>query len=156
MDETTRDELRRLLTSERVLTLAVLVGGRPYTGLLAYALKPDFSAAFIHASALARHTEGLSEGAPFSVLIHATDNPSADPLQLPRFSAQGSVHVCESGSPGYDENKAIFIQRFPDSEMMFDFGDFKLYELGFAEARFVPGFARALDVSRSDLLKLAA
>jgi heme iron utilization protein len=155
MDQTTANELRNLLTTRRVLTLAVLVDGRPYTGLLAYALQPDFSAVLIHASTLARHTAGLTEGAPFSVLIHAADDPAADPLQLPRFSAQGSVHVVERGSSAYDTAHANFIQRFPESEMMFDFGDFKLYELRFSEARFIPGFARAMDVTLADLRSFA-
>ena len=39
MDVETRRRLKELLTNQRVLSLSVVVQGRPYVGLLPYALK---------------------------------------------------------------------------------------------------------------------
>ena len=154
MDAATARELRSLLTGQRVLSLAVLVDGAPYIGLLAYAMAPDFSGVLVHASALARHTAGLRPGAPVAVLIHAPDTPNNDSLQIQRFSAQGTVKVPAPGSPEHEQAKAAYLSRHPQAEPMFGFGDFRLYQLAFSSGRFVPGFARALDVSADELRRL--
>src|SRR5690606_16527946 len=57
--------LKRLLTRERVLSLAVVVENAPVIGLLPFMVTPEFDAALIHASGLAKHTAGLRAGAPF-------------------------------------------------------------------------------------------
>ena len=154
MDDATARELRSLLTGQRVLSLAVLVDGAPYIGLLAYAMAPDFSGVLVHASALARHTAGLRSGAPAAVLIHSPDTPNADPLQIQRFSAQGTVRVLASESAEHEQGKAAYLARHPQAEPMFSFGDFQLYQVTFTGGRFVPGFARALDVSADELRRL--
>jgi hypothetical protein len=76
--------LRTLIADQQVLSLAVLVDRKPVLGLLPYAPLPDFSAVLVHASALARHTQGLRPGTPFAILIHDRVD---DPLQVVRVSA---------------------------------------------------------------------
>ncbi len=147
--------LKQLLTSQRVLSLSVLVDGLPHIGLLPYALKPDFTAALVHASTLARHTRGLTLGAPFACLIHADDNPSSDPLQIPRLTVTGDVCPVETGAPDYLELSEAYLQRLPQSEVTFGLGDFSLFELRFREGRFVEGFAAASNVTLEDLQHLA-
>jgi putative heme iron utilization protein len=155
MDEKSRQRLKQLLTSQRVLSLAVLVDGKPYLGLLPYALKPDFSAALVHASRLARHTQGLQAGAPFAVLVHAPDEGSADALQVPRVSLTGEVQPVQENAAEYQQLRDLYLRRFPQSEVTFGLGDFQLFELRFREGRWVEGFAAASSFNAEVLRQLA-
>ena len=150
------DLLRELLTGQRVLALGVLVEGKPYVGLLPYAVNPDFSGAVVHASKLARHTVGLVTGAPFAALIHPPDKGDADPLQLPRVTLQGTVRQLERESEAWMEARQQYLRRFPTGERTFSLGDFELYELRFLKGRLVGGFARASNISPEMLARLAS
>lgn len=147
--------LKDLLTTRRVLSLAVLLDGAPYAGLLPFAMQPDFSAALIHASSLARHTAGLTDGATVSFLVHALDQPAADPLQLPRLSMQADVRVLDKTGPDYAAAQATYVARFPASEPIFSLGDFNLYALIPRKGRFVVAFGRALNLTADSLRELA-
>ena len=149
-------QLRALLLRERVLSLAVLVEGRPLGGVLPYVVTADFGAVLVHASALARHSRGLSAGAPFALTIHQADHPGADPLQLPRVSLEGVVEVLERGSDDHREAARRVLDRFPSSAPTFSLGDFGLYRLRFERGRWVGGFAGALSLSPANLARLAA
>jgi len=48
--------VKKLLTECRILSLGVLVDGKPHVGLLPFVSAADFRSALIHASQLARHT----------------------------------------------------------------------------------------------------
>lgn len=150
MDTSSRAVLRKLITDQQVLSLAVLVDGQPVLGLLPYVPLSDFSAVLVHASALARHTQGLRSGAPFSILVH---DPVEDPLQVVRASFEGEVATVEKDSAEYARGRELFIERLPSAEVLFTLGDFTMYSLPLRRGRFVQGFARAADVSAADLLK---
>ena len=149
------DSLRTLLEQPRVLSLAVLVETSPYVGLLPYALRPDYGAALIHASKLARHSRGLEDGAPFAVLIHDPATAEMDPLQIPRVSLQGTVELLAKGSPAYAEGRDAYLARFPTSATTFGLGDFDLYWLHFERGRYVAGFAQAINLNDGNLRELA-
>jgi putative heme iron utilization protein len=146
MNDTDRALVRELLTQRRVLALALLVNGKPHVGLLPFVLKPDFTGLLIHASRMARHSQGLLPGAPFSALIHSADTPDADPLQIPRLTLEGEVHVFERDSPAYSAARTVYLKRLPQSDITFELADFSLYELRLRSARLVAGFARAANV----------
>jgi heme iron utilization protein len=147
--------LKRLLTHERVLSLAVLVENMPVIGLLPFVVMPDYDAALIHASGLAKHTAGLRVGAPFSILINAPDHPDADPLQLPRVTLQGEVQPLQKGSPEYDTGRDLYLAKFPTSAQTFALGDFNLYQLNFRDGRFVAGFGQAYNLTADTLKRLS-
>ena len=149
-------QLRDLLLRERVLSLAVLVDGAPLSGVLPYVVTAGFDAALIHASALARHSRGLSAGAPFACSIHEADRPESDPLQLPRVTLEGVVEVLERGSDEYHEAARRYANRFPTSAPTFSLGDFRLVRLRFERGRWVGGFAGALGLSPTNLARLAS
>ena len=155
MDDRDRSLLKELLAHQRVLSLAVLVDGRPYAGLLPFVVRDDFSAALVHASDLARHSKGLAPGAPFGSVIHLPDRVDADPLQLPRVTLEGTVAVLERGTPEYDAGRELYTNRFPASARTFALGDFRLYELAFEAGRLIGGFGRARSVSPRILADLA-
>ena len=143
--------LRDLLDDTRVLSLGVLVEGVPYVGLLPFATSRDRQSLFVHASGLARHTRGLTDGAPFSALLHAPDDPSGDPLQVPRLTLDGVVRLLAAGTPDERAARDRYLTRFPDAAQTFELHDFGLYELRVRSGRLVAGFARARNVSPGDL-----
>jgi len=148
VDTGSRAVLRKLIAGQQVLSLAVLVEGKPVLGLLPYVPLPDFSAVLVHASALARHSRGLRPGAPFSILLHDRVD---DPLQVVRVSFEGEVATVEKDSAEYQRGRELFIQRFPNSEVLFTLSDFAMHSLPLRQGRLVQGFARAADVSAADL-----
>jgi hypothetical protein len=138
--------IRGLMSSTRVLTLAVIVGGEPEAALLPFAVRADFGAVYVQASGLARHSRGLTPGARVGLLVHASDTPNADPMQLARLTVQADVRVLEKGTDELATAAARFIGRFPGAEVTLNLGDFNLYELTLGRGRYVEGFARAFNV----------
>ena len=151
-----QDHLRRILTGQRVLSLGVLVNGAPYVGMLPFALRPDFSALLVHASSLARHSRGLTDGAPFSALVQVSDHPELEPLALPRVTLDGTVRTLARQTADYDSGRRLYQARFPSSARTFALGDFSLYELVPETGRFVAGFGSAHTVTAKILAQLAA
>jgi putative heme iron utilization protein len=147
--------IRSLLTTQRVASLAVLVDGEPEASLLPYALRPDYGAIYVQASALARHTRGLRSGAVVGVLVHASDAPDEDPLQIPRLSVRAVVGVLARDSEQFAAASAIFVGRFPGAAVTLDLADFNLYELALGRGRYVEGFARAFNVGADTFEQLA-
>jgi putative heme iron utilization protein len=146
MDKEVLVALRDLLTTQRVLAIAVLIDGEPEAGLLPYALREDFGAVYVQASGLARHTRGLKPGERVGILIHAGDSPGADPMQLARLTVQATVQIVDKASDQFTIARERFVARFPTAEMTLDLGDFNLYELTLGRGRYVEGFARAFNV----------
>jgi len=139
MQEEDRRAILDLLHAHRVLTLAVLVDGEPYASALPFALRPDLGGALVHASKLARHSRGLSEGAPFSVVIQSAEGKGGDRSTC-RGDLHGRVRTIDRGSREWEEGRATFVARLPEGEMMFSLGDFGLYELHFEHGRYFAGF----------------
>jgi hypothetical protein len=153
MDSEEKDILRRLLTECRVLSLGVLVDGKPHVGLLPFAIAADNRSALVHASQLARHSRGLQPGSPFSILIHA-ENLELDPLQVPRVTISGTLQHVAQVDGDYQEARRAYIARFPTAERTFLLGDFNLYRLIFEWGRLVSGFARAVTLSPESFREL--
>lgn len=147
--------VKKLLTEPRVLSLGVLVDGRPHVGLLPFVAAPDYRSALIHASQLARHSRGLQPGSPFSILVHACEEQEEDALQVPRVTISGTVQLVAKADVDYEASRRSYIDRFPSSEQTFHLGDFNLYRLQFEWGRLVSGFARAVTLSPDSFKELA-
>jgi hypothetical protein len=124
----------------------VVVDDEPEAGLLPFAVRDDYGALFVQASALARHSRGLQPGSTVGVLVHASDGPERDPMQLPRLTVQATVRPFERSTEPFAVAAARFTARFPAAAMTLDLGDFTLYELTLGRGRYVEGFARAFNV----------
>jgi len=155
MDADDRDLLRGLLTEERLLSLGLLVEREPVVGLLPFTATDDFAAVYVQASSLARHSRGLTSGARFGAVIHRPDSPERDPLQTPRLILDGVVEPLDDTSPALEPATRAFLKRFPSSAMTLALDDFGLYRLEIRRGRLVGGFARARNLSPSDLRALA-
>lgn len=147
--------LFELLTQQRVASVAVLVDDKPYVGMLPFAIRPDFGAALIHASRLARHTAGLVPEAPFGLLVQEPDHWKANPQQLARVSCQGTVYPLNREDPSYVSDQTLYLEKFPKSRMTFQLGDFRLYELRLESARFVAGFGKTFDLTPAEFEQLS-
>jgi putative heme iron utilization protein len=147
--------LQSLLDRQRVLTLAVQTARGPYAGLLPFVAVADRSAVLVHASRLARHTEGLAAGAHAGILINEQDGPDKDPLQIERLMLDCTVQPLERGGTEWEAGRELYLARFPDSRITFRLGDFTLYRLQFMAGAYVAGFGRAMDIGPKDLRRLA-
>ena len=56
---------------------------------------------------------------------------------------------------GLARRRERWLQRFPDSRITFNLGDFTLYRLEFRQGLYVGGFGRAVEIGSSDIAKLA-
>ena len=70
MLKSTARAIRGLLDGERILSLAVLVEGVPFAGLLPFIPTTGYSGVLIHASKLSKHSAGLAADARAAVLRH--------------------------------------------------------------------------------------
>lgn len=146
--------IRSLLDGERILSLAVLVDGAPFTGLLPFVPLPGYSGVMIHASRLSRHTAGLTDGARAAVLLHEQDGPDKDPLQIKRASFECDVRPLVRESEAWVAGRERYLERFPGSRITFRLRDFTLYRLEFRQGLLVAGFGRAMDIAPKDIARL--
>lgn len=147
MDAAVADALRRLIDSERVLTLAVLADGVPVAALLPYAVGRDGAHLVVQASGLARHTRGLVDGATVGVAVHVPATPDRDPLQIPRLTVEATVRHLARGTEAYQEAAGRLRARFPAAAVTLSLPDFEVFALVLGRGRYVEGFARAVNVS---------
>jgi hypothetical protein len=151
-----KEVLRALLSGVRVLSLGVLVDGRPHVGLLPFVVAADYGSALVHASQLAKHSRGLQPGSPCSVMIHAADDTGGDPLQVARVTLSGTVQHVAKTDGDYRSARQSYIDRFPTSEPTFSLGDFNLFRLTFVRGRLVAGFARAVNLRPESFAELCS
>ena len=146
--------LKELLDRQTVLSLAVTVEGEPVIGLLPFACSADHAALIVHASRLARHTRGLSDGAPFAALIHAPAVPGLDPLQIPRATFQGRVTALPEEGSALDAARKAYREKLPSAEITLTLGDFRFFRLEIDRGRLVAGFAQATSFGKDALRQL--
>jgi hypothetical protein len=147
--------LKSLLADERLLALGLVTEGEPVAGLLPFAVADDFSAVYVQASQLARHTRGMSPGARFSAVVHRPDTPDADPLQIPRVVLEGVVDPLDGERPERESAVRAFVRRFPSAAMTLALPGFSLYRLEIESGRVVAGFGSAQSLSSVDFRDLA-
>jgi putative heme iron utilization protein len=145
-----------LLLGHRLVALGVVADGEPIVGLLPYAVTEDRTALLVQSSGLARHSRGLSAGAPWSGMIHEPDSADADPLQVPRLQLEGVVDPLREDRPEYAHAAGAFVGRFPGAATTLKLPDFTLYRLEIRSGRMVLGFGRALNLSGEHFRRLTA
>ena len=155
MDRQVLEAVRDMISTHRVLSLAVIVDGDPEASLLPYAVRPDYGAVYVQASGLARHSRGLQPGARVGVLVHENDAPEADPLQIRRMIVQATVTVLDRESREFSAARDLFVERFPAAGMTLSLGDFNLYELQLGRGRYVAGFAQAFNIGPETFKEIA-
>ena len=65
------------------------------------------------------------------------------PQTLARLTLMGQVKSLERDSQHYQRVRALYLRRLPESEQLFEFTDFVLFEMTPAAVHYVGGFVRA-------------
>ena len=145
-----------LLHQQRWAALATIRNGEPYCSMVAYVAAEDLSSFTLHLSTLAPHTQRLLKNPRISLAISETDQRLKDPQTLARATLNGLIQAIEQDDPRYPQLKQRYLEKLPESEMLFSFADFKLYEFVADKIRDVGGFANAHSVTEQQLMDAAA
>lgn len=127
----------------RTAVLLTMRAGRPFGSHVPYVFGSDWTRAYLRLSRLALHTQHLLADSRVSLFIAEPDEPEKNPLALRRINLQGEALVLSPNAPSYSAIKKRYLERFPQAEMMFGFGDFALWEVRLDDAHFVLGFGQA-------------
>ncbi len=152
------EELRlaaQLIAEQRWAALATLGKEGPFCSWVAYVPEPDFTGLLLHLSGLAPHTRNLSQDPRCTLAISELDSSHGDPQTLARISIEGTVEAIAPEGEEHARARQRYLQRLPDAAQLFEFGDFQLFRLRPARARYIGGFARAFTLS-TELLRRAA
>ncbi|TKB60194.1 MAG: hypothetical protein E8D48_13730 [Nitrospira sp.] len=147
--ENVQEAWSALVQDVRTAVLLTLRNGRPFGSHVPYVFGPDWTRAYLHLSKLALHTQHLMTDPRVSLFIAEPDGQGKNPLALRRMNLQGEAAVLSPDAPSYGEIRERYLERFPQAEMMFGFGDFSLWELRLDDAHFVLGFGQAFVSSAS-------
>lgn len=153
IDDALASALRELLHGQRIASLGTLHGGEPYVSMAPFAVVPG-ARFVIHVSTLAAHTRDMLEDPRVSLLVMAARGEGAPVQGWARVTLQGDAAQLEKDGPAYERAKQAYLDRFPESEPMFGFGDFSLFEIVPRSIRYVGGFAQAKSVTPETLGKI--
>jgi len=133
-----------LIRGERWAALSTVEpDGAPLGAMAAYAVARDWSAVYLHLSTLSRHTRNLFHDTRAALTIAMSDDGRSDPQTLARLTLMGQVKSLERDSQHYQRVRALYLRRLPESEQLFEFTDFVLFEMTPAAVHYVGGFVRA-------------
>ena len=156
MDTQSQQTLANLIRNTRIAALGTLHDGEPNLAMVAFVTDDDFSAFYIHVSALGRHTRDMRADPRVSLLIAQTDDGRPDPQTLARLSLSGTAGVLPRTDPHYARAKHNYQAHFPEAEQLFSLGDFDLWRISPKSGRFVAGFAQAFNILPEVLIKVSA
>ena len=156
MDTETLQILSRLIATGRVSSLGTLRNGAPFVSMVLYAPSSDYSSFLLHVSRLAVHTKDILADPRVSLMICEADLTGGDPQTLPRVTLQGEAGEIQKSTPEYQAARALYLARFPASEVTFGLGDFGLFSVRPHSGRFVAGFAQAYNITVEDLKRASA
>jgi putative heme iron utilization protein len=142
---------KTLLRATRSGTLATIDRntGHPFASLVNVATDVD-GAPMILTSRLSTHTANLEADGRASILLAETGK--GDPLAHPRLTVLGALTaVARDGEDGARVRRR-FLARHPKSELYVDFPDFSFWRMRAVSAHLNGGFARAADLTATDVL----
>ncbi len=144
-----------LIYQQRWAALATTRNGKPYCSMVAYAVDRDPTRLLLHLSTLAPHTQRLLKEPRISLAISEPDNQLKDPQQLARITLNGMINPITPTDESYENDKQRYLERLPNAEMLFSFGDFSLYEMKVEQIRYIGGFASAHNIAVETLREYA-
>ena len=155
MDSISEKTLAILIRETRIAALGTLHDDEPNLAMVAYAVADDFSAFYIHVSKLGKHTTDMERDPHVSLLIIEKDDDRADPQTLARVSIRGMAEILSRTRSEYAEIRNIYLERFPEAERLFSFGDFNIWKITPKGGRYVAGFGRAFNLVPEALIKVS-
>lgn len=156
MDSETRRLLARIIGKERVASLATLRQGTPLVSMVSFLSQPDGSGIVLRLSRLAWHTQDMARNAQVSLMIAESDDGRADPQTLARVTVRGEATRLSAGGVEFEQLKAAWLARFPESAVTFELADFSFWRVKPRDARFVAGLGRTYNLSAAELRAASA
>jgi putative heme iron utilization protein len=145
-------ELISLLTNQRIASLGTLADdGSPFVSMVPFAIERKLGCLVIHVSSLAAHTLHLQLRERVSLLVALSEEAGKPVHALPRVTLQGRAKVLARDSSQWEQCKAVYLERFPDAQIMTELGDFRFVALAIVEARHVSGFGAARSVDQEEI-----
>lgn len=132
-----------LTEAVRTAVLLTLRQGHPFGSHVPYLIGDDWSRIYLHLSRMALHTQHLLTDSRVSLFIAEPDGPGKNPLALQRMNLLGEAAIMSPTDESYETVKHRYLAKFPQSRMLFGFGDFALWELRMSGAHLVLGFGQA-------------
>jgi len=127
----------------RTGVLLTLRNGRPFGSHVPYIFDKQWTRAPIHVSRLALHTEHLLQDPRVGLFVSEPDRLGKNPAALRRMNLQGEAVLLDVSASNYAEVRERYLVRSPQSEPMFGFADFALWELRLQDVHLVLGFGQA-------------
>ena len=136
--------LRELLLTRRTAALGTRnTEGEVFVSMVPFAIDPHSQQLVLHVSGLAPHTGNMQRHSRVSLLVTAAE-PDGEPVHaLPRVTLDAIATIAEPGSDAAAGARTVYLQRFPEAEMMTTLGDFRFVHLQVTGARQVAGFGAA-------------
>lgn len=136
--------LRELLLARRTAALGTLdEHGGVFVSMVPYAIDSADGELVLHVSGLAAHSGNMQRSPRVSLLVCAAE-PEGEPVHaLPRVTLDAQARFAEPGNPEAVSSRLVYLQRFPEAEMMTTLGDFRFLRLQLLGARQVAGFGAA-------------
>jgi heme iron utilization protein len=155
MDVQSEKLLAHLIRNTRVASLGTIRDETPHVHMVTFVTVEDFSSFYVHASRLAQYTMDMQKNKHISLLITENDDDRIDPQTLARISIRGSAVLMENGEPGYNLIKTLYIERFPESELLFKLEDFGLWRIKPKGGRFIVSLTKAYNITPDALHKVS-
>ncbi len=156
MDIQSEKLLAQIIRTTRIAALGTLRDEAPLVSMVAYIAAQDFSAFYIFVSRLAQHTIDMQKDKQMCLLIAQTDDGRADPQTLARVTIRASAEMMAIGEPGYTPVKEQYIERFPESAILFKLEDFCMWRIKPKGGRYVAGLAKAFNITPDTLVKVSS
>jgi putative heme iron utilization protein len=121
--------------------------------MVPFAVLPGGEAFVIHVSRLAGHTKDMLQDARVSLLVMQPEGSGVAAQALARVSIQGEAREVAAGSEEHARCREAYLARFPEAAPLTAFGDFSFFAIRPSQARFVAGFAQAMNVTGQTLAK---
>ncbi len=149
------EQIAAMLQQNRWAALATVdEAGLPAASMVAYAVDAQYACLYLHLSGLAAHSKALRRRPAAALVISECDNGIDDPQQLARLSLRTRCEMIARDAQGYEAAKRCYLERLPDAEQLFGFGDFMLFRLKVEGARFVGGFGQAHSYRGEEITRL--
>jgi hypothetical protein len=150
MTDEMRQLLRNLVHERRTASLGTLHNGEPFVSMVPFAVSGENSF-IIHVSGLAAHTRDMLAHPRVSLMITALEDADTMPQALPRVTVDAVARRLADDDPEYAAAREAYLTRFPQSEPIFELGDFSLFAIEPASLRLVAGFGAASTLSPAEL-----
>ncbi|GAV21149.1 pyridoxamine 5'-phosphate oxidase [Mariprofundus micogutta] len=138
-----QQDIQLLLNRSRVSFLATQGQAGPEVSMAPFAF--HHGKILLHLSRLAKHTINIERSPNIGLMICTPESQADSPLALPRLSLQGEINLVSDDQ--LESAKAVYLEKIPDAEPLFSFGDFRLFQFSPTHINWVGGFGKARKVS---------